>query len=316
MQVGRLVFLSGIGSGSPFHMFKCRLNNQLIILHVGMVMVCCFARTAAAQGAFLYSGAQTTIVLGAGTYDINVYGAQGGGSENFGGSGALGAEMEAEFNFRTAMTLIILVGGAGANDPDAGGGGGGSFVVNGATPLIVSGGGGGGGGFAVGNPGLSSSGGAGGAGGVISGFFGGGGGGGGFYGSGETTNGFGSGGSSYQNGGAGGGGIFLQGGNGGFGGGGGGYTAGGGGGGYSGGIGGASYTGGGGGGSIIDSTANIVLAEVSGVASPDGSRNGEVIITVVPEPSTPALAWIGGSCLLVFSHYKNRKIARHKRRSA
>jgi hypothetical protein len=59
-----------------------------------------------------------------------------------------------------------------------------------------------------------------------------------------------------------------------------------------------------------------VLAEVSGVASPDGSRNGEVIITVVPEPSIRALAWIGGSCLLVFSHCKDRSIARHKRRSS
>jgi hypothetical protein len=58
--------------------------------------------------------------------------------------------------------------------------------------------------------------------------------------------------------------------------------------------------GGGGGGSIIDSSAIIVLAEVSGVASPDGSPNGEIIITEIPEPTPLALAGLSGLSLLLF----------------
>jgi hypothetical protein len=42
--------------------------------------------------------------------------------------------------------------------------------------------------------------------------------------------------------------------------------------------------GGGGGGSIIDSSAITILAEVSGIASPDDSTNGEIIIIAVPPP--------------------------------
>jgi len=70
-----------------------------------------------------------------------------------------------------------------------------------------------------------------------------------------------------------------------------GYGGGGGGGGYSGGAGGSGnlygvYNGGGGG-SLIDASAITNLAEVSGVASPDGSPNGEIII--VPVYSRPVI---------------------------
>ena len=41
---------------------------------------------------------------------------------------------------------------------------------------------------------------------------------------------------------------------------------------------------GGGGGSIIDSSAITILAEVSGILSPDDPTNGEIIITAVPTP--------------------------------
>jgi len=89
-----------------------------------------------------------------------------------------------------------------------------------------------------------------------------------------------------------------NGGSGGFGGGaGGGFYGGGGGGGYSGGGGGGN-NGGGGGGSIIDSSAAAILYELSGVASPNGSHNGEIIITVVPEPSTLALLAVGAAGFL------------------
>jgi hypothetical protein len=44
----------------------------------------------------------------------------------------------------------------------------------------------------------------------------------------------------------------------------------------------------------------MVLAEVSGVASPDNSPNGEIIITAVPEPTTPALVGVGGLFPILF----------------
>ena len=81
---------------------------------------------------------------------------------------------------------------------------------------------------------------------------------------------------------------------------------GGGGGGYSGGGGGGDgvdggYNGGGGGGGSIIDSSGIVLAEVSGVASPDDpTGNGEIIITAVPEPTSLALAGLGGLSLLLF----------------
>ena len=94
-------------------------------------------------------------------------------------------------------------------------------------------------------------------------------------------------GGSFSNGGGGGGGSDGGGGGGGY--------SGGGGGGYSGGGG-----GGGGGGSIIDPSAILDLTEISGVASPDDSPNGEIIITAVPEPTTLAMAGLGGLSLLLF----------------
>lgn len=53
-------------------------------------------------------------------------------------------------------------------------------------------------------------------------------------------------------------------------------------------------SGGGGGGSYIDSSAVAVLAEVSGISSPDNSPNGEIIISPVPEPTTFSLLVLGG----------------------
>jgi hypothetical protein len=249
---------------------------------------------------YLFTGAETTITLNAGTYDITACGARGG---NLGGnSGGFGAKMEGRFSFATTVNLTLLVGGAGGPDlmSYAAGGGGGSFVVNGSIPLVVAGGGGGaylsfrqggpgsvstaGGSSGNGNPG--GSGGSGGAGGNY-----GGGGGGGYSGDGSSATGSGGGGSSFLNGGAGGGGGGIGGYNhGGYGGGGGAASTGaGGGGGYSGGGGGGGSAGGGGG-SIIDSSAIAIIAEVSGIASPDGSPNGEIIITAVPNPIVLASA--------------------------
>ncbi len=244
---------------------------------------------------FLFSGSETNITLPPGTYIITAYGAQGGNGALAGG---LGAEMSAKFSFQTNTMLTLLVGGSGASGGSAGGGG--SFVVNGSTPLVIAGGGGGAGAGGGGGSGLiGTNGGNGASGGNFggNGGIGGGGGSGGGHGSGGGGGGYSSNGSNGSNGGIGGN-SFLSGGvggaNGGGYGGGGGYVGGGGyggggGGGYSGGGGGGGSpsgggAGGGGGGSIIDSSSISNLTEVSGIASPDGSPNGEIIITTVSPP--------------------------------
>jgi hypothetical protein len=264
---------------------------------------------------FLYTGSETTITLNPGTYDITAYGAQGGGGSD-GVLGGLGAEMDSQFNFTGVTTLTILVGGAGGSpNPTVygGGGGGGSFVVNGSTPLVVAGGGGGGYGSPTGFvwPIAGGVGNIGNEGGTGGGFYGGTGGsggntdlgnvggpgGGGFYSSGGGN--YGSpGGSSFLSGGAGVSG--MQGAGGGYGGGGGGTAEGaGGGGGYSGG-GGSDFSGAGGGGSYVAPSVIKVLAEVSGVPSPNDSPNGEIMITESPEPTTLALAGLSGLFLMLF----------------
>jgi hypothetical protein len=263
-------------------------------------------------------------------------------------SGGLGTEIGAEFNFTTETTLTLLIGGGGSSGSfgyAGGGGGGGSFIVDGSTLLLVAGGGGGagtgsgggsGGIIKTGGTGAGNGGGGGGIcgyGGSISANDGGGGGGGGYNGSGGSSSiafiiGAGAGGSSYVGGGFGGsnsypggyGGGGFSGGYGGYGGGGGGgwvggagsggWVGGGGGGGFSGGGGGGDY-GGGGGGSFIDTTG-VGLTEISGIASPDDSLNGEIIIssviTAVPEPGELTLAGLGGLSLLLFRRQRNKPV--------
>ena len=230
---------------------------------------------------------------------------------------------EFNFSTVTNLTLLVGGhGGYYDGNYGGGGGGGGSFVVEGSTPLVIAGGGGGGGDFhgLAGNGNVSTNGSAGGGGasgynysgdggaggtggggggvgigiGMVYGGYGppdyiyGGGGGGGFLGDGGGDDGVG-GGSSFESGGDGGGGGYYGALGGSGGGGGGGEGAPGGGGGYSGGGGGGYYGQnepgyGGGGGSTIDSSAIAILTEVSGIASPDDSTNGEIIITAVPTP--------------------------------
>ena len=48
----------------------------------------------------------------------------------------------------------------------------------------------------------------------------------------------------------------------------------------------------------------ILTAEISGIASPDDSPNGEIIITSVPEPTTLAVVGLGGLSLLLFRRRK------------
>lgn len=96
------------------------------------------------------------IVPHTGTYDIEVWGAQGGDSNVYagggGGKGGRGARMKGTFELNEGDVIKILVGQKATSDDGrvrAAGGGGGTFVVRenaGQTPepLIVAGGGGGG----------------------------------------------------------------------------------------------------------------------------------------------------------------------------
>jgi Glycine rich protein len=273
---------------------------------------------------YLYSDSVQTITLNPGIYDITAYGAQGGSSAD-GFYGGLGAEMEGQFEFKTATTLMLMVAGVGGTGSSdylgnfGGAGGGGSFVVlvSSATPLVVAGGGGGAASTGYGDDGVTNSSGGAGVGGAGPGGSGGNGsdsygGGGGFSSNGGPA--------IYPVSGSGGGTCFLEGGSGGrvsspmgnpWGGFGGGGAAngsdGGGGGGYSGG--GGSYSaGGGGGGSIIDSSALTHVIESSGVASPDGLPNGEIIITYIgavpvqPQPTNapPLSISLSGDTVTVY----------------
>ena len=67
------------------------------------------------------------------------------------------------------------------------------------------------------------------------------------------------------------------------------------------------YGAGGGGGSFIDSSAIAILAEVSGIGSPD-SVNGEIKITAVPEPASASLLAIGSLALLARRHRPEEQI--------
>jgi hypothetical protein len=284
-------------------------HSFALICAVVTVLHLCVLGASGQTNKYLYTGSKVSIPLYPGKYNITAYGAEGsyGGDRTRGG---LGAKMEGQFVFGTATNLTILVGGIGLTGTGDGGGGGGTFVFGGSTPLVIAGGGGGcnqntdGGNGLTGTNGdngkgsWAGGGGSGGYGGGGGQYFFGGGGGGGYIGNGmdnidEANNGAhdgGYGGKSYIYGGTGGGNFGGNGNNGGFGGGGGGGSiGGGGGGGYSGGGGGGDTGGGGGGGSYIDSSAVAVVNETSGVASPDDSPNGEIIITAVQVQAPSAL---------------------------
>ena len=230
---------------------------------------------------YSFSGApKFWIVPETGIYDLDAFGAQGGGSVYFGAAGGKGASEGGTFNLTGGETLEIIVGGAGTGATNTGGGGGGTFVLantgaDGAfVPLLIAGGGGGayktvGG---AGSSGASGNGSGGGAGNYS------GGGGSGVAGSGANSLSGGFGGRNLRGGYAGGSGVY-SGGKGGFGGGGGG-----GGGGTGGGGGGGGFTGGAGvnasagmGGSSFDAGTAIAAQTASGVQAGDGALSVSLV---------------------------------------
>jgi PEP-CTERM motif len=258
-----------------------------------------------------------------GEYAVELLGASGGNSTDFGSKGGLGAEVSGDIFLTAGEDLTLFVGGQGGSATLAGGGGG-SFVFHGTDVLAVAGGGGGAGRLQGGPGGLAGTGGASGSG-EFAGFGGtaGTGGGGGLSGggggagvnaapAGDGGNGIGLGagfGGKFPNGGAGG----VDGGSGGYGGGGGGGSSGsslgggGGGSGFSGGGGGGGGAaggggGGGGGGSYLASLFKDQVLK-AGVNSGDGS----ISITAVPEPSTWAMMLAGFAGLGWLARTRGRK---------
>ena len=88
---------------------KTRINNLFFLPTLtAALLTLLMPRTASAQTTiFNYTGTETTFTLDPGIYDITAYGAQGGPY------GALGAEIEGQFDFTGVTTLTILVGGSG-----------------------------------------------------------------------------------------------------------------------------------------------------------------------------------------------------------
>jgi hypothetical protein len=247
-------------------------------------------------------GLQTFIAPVAGIYEIDAFGASGGGNANV--SGGLGAEVSFDVAIDQGGGLSILVGGQGsaASYAVGGGGGGGSFIFfDGSFVLAAVGGGGGGNGGTPGGPGLATS-----YGGFGSGSNGGVGG----------VNGTGGSGGIYLAGLNGGGGAGVNPGAAGYGGAGAGDSSGSGGahwkGGFSGGGGGSGGYGGGGGGGGGSFLSNLVLDPVltAGVHSGDG----RITITLssgtpaVPEPSTWAMALAGFAGLGWLARMRKRKL--------
>jgi hypothetical protein len=291
------------------------------------------AEANAATTVFNFTGGlQTFIAPVTGVYEIDAFGASGGGNHHV--PGGLGAEVSGDVLLTQGDNLTILVGGRGsANVGDSGGGGGGSFIFYESAGLLAAvGGGGGGAGYgggarAPGGPGLAGSGGGdgggsnGGAGGAHgTGGSGGtyrayeGGGGAGVNSPGGDGAGFhsGSGGAQWKGGAAG----SFGSGAGGYGGGGGGAynAAGGGGGGFSGGGGGGSSpygasSGGGGGGSFLASLVTHPML-TAGVHSGDGSISitFPAAAAAVPEPSTWAMALTGFAGLGLLVRLRGRKV--------
>ena len=107
---------------------------------------------------FFFTGAAQTFIVpaGVGAVVIEAYGGQGGTGMSFanpGGTGGLGASLQATLSVTPGTTLQVNVGGVGALASTGAGGGGASDVRNGGNPSGGGAGGGGGGTQAAGGAG-------------------------------------------------------------------------------------------------------------------------------------------------------------------
>ncbi|MEI8192486.1 MAG: glycine-rich protein, partial [Flavobacteriia bacterium] len=128
---------SGAANGNVFTFTNCSATGQYGPTQ-GQVNSA-YAGTNLAGNVTSNNGIQTWTVPASGTYQIEAFGAQGGGNNQFG----RGAQIRGDFNLTAGQQLQILVGQSGGYY-QSGSGGGGTFVVTSAnTPLLIAGGGGG-----------------------------------------------------------------------------------------------------------------------------------------------------------------------------
>ncbi len=128
---------SGAANGNVFTFTNCSATGQFGPTQ-GQVNSA-YAGTNLAGNVTSNNGIQTWTVPASGTYQIEAFGAQGGGNNQFG----RGAQIRGDFNLTAGQQIQILVGQAGGFS-QSGSGGGGSYVVTAAnTPLLIAGGGGG-----------------------------------------------------------------------------------------------------------------------------------------------------------------------------
>jgi hypothetical protein len=117
----------------------CLTQNSTSSLTIGTANQLVFA----ANGTGQYGSQQTwTVPEGVSQISIEVFGAQGGKSNNYPNNlPSKGARMKGTFNVSPGQILNILVGQQGIAGQYSGGGGGGTFVVSQNSPLIIAGGG-------------------------------------------------------------------------------------------------------------------------------------------------------------------------------
>src|SRR5271170_3257599 len=111
--------------------------------------------TAAQAVTFTIPGEYLFTAPSAGTYMVDVWGAQGGGSSVDGGG--LGAGVGVDVALTTGEEVLVIVGAQGGYGPPAGGGGGSSAALLAPGPFAgrVAGGGGGAGFFGAGGNGVA-----------------------------------------------------------------------------------------------------------------------------------------------------------------
>jgi Glycine rich protein len=89
---------------------------------------------------FVFTGAAQTFTASvSGEYAVELLGASGGNSTDFGSKDGLGAEVSGDVFLASGEDLTLFVGGQGGSGHFAGGGGGGSFVFDGKDVLAVAG---------------------------------------------------------------------------------------------------------------------------------------------------------------------------------
>ena len=128
---------SGAANGNVFTFTNCSATGQYGPTQAQVNNA--YAGTNLAGNVTSNNGIQTWTVPATGTYQIEAFGAQGGGNNQFG----RGAQIRGDFTLTAGQQLQILVGQSGGYSQSGSGGGGTYVVTSSNTPLLIAGGGGG-----------------------------------------------------------------------------------------------------------------------------------------------------------------------------